>query len=113
MANRFYLMAIEKGKDSDAMWRYGQNLEAGRGIDANPVAANEYFKMAAEQDHVPAMVKYARNLANGFGFDVRDLRLAREYAERALARAEDDDDVDDASDVLRLIEVEEASALQF
>jgi serine/threonine-protein kinase len=65
-AARWYRSAGDKG-DVEAMHRYAQMLQSGKGMSANPADATTWFRKAAEANYLPSMVVLAQRYETGAG----------------------------------------------
>ncbi|MGH7561482.1 MAG: serine/threonine-protein kinase [Gemmatimonadales bacterium] len=65
-AARWYRTAGDAG-DVEAMHRYAEMLQAGKGVTANPADATTWFRKAAEQGHVQSMVTLGQRYEAGLG----------------------------------------------
>jgi serine/threonine-protein kinase len=65
-AARWYRAAGDKG-DVEAMHRYAQMLQTGKGLTANPADATTWFRKAAEANYLPAMVVLGQRYETGVG----------------------------------------------
>lgn len=65
-AAKWYRAAGDKG-DVEAMHRYAQMLQTGKGMTANPADATTWFRKAAESNYLPSMVVLAQRYETGTG----------------------------------------------
>jgi serine/threonine-protein kinase len=85
-----YRKAADAG-DLPSLFRLGQLLSLGKGVDANPVDATAKIKAAAEADYVPAWTALGERFEQGLGTRRNDQDAAfwyRKAAERGIQAAQ-------------------------
>lgn len=55
---------------TEELYQTGMKLKNGEGIDIDKKGACEYFRQAAEKDHIDSMYEYGKMLLTGDGIDM-------------------------------------------
>jgi len=87
-AAKWYRAAGDKG-DVEAMHRYAQMLQTGKGMTANPADATTWFRKAAEANYLPSMVVLAQRYETGTGIRRDDTQAYFWYRKAADPPRED------------------------